>query len=188
MSLLLFQLRDELNRLSSLPGSVDTNVESLRLNDWGLLEFEATPHRIATLLEDRETEAKALEAEVKTLEEQVNDAEKRADTAEERLEECLQTLDDLKDAESGVTVAEMMERMKIAEADTELSRERVRQWAAQDEQREREMKALRARKGVGPKVMANLGNITALVRQVAEGKAVDRATAAELLARLTAKD
>lgn len=188
MSFLLFQLRDELNRLSSLRGSVDTNVESLRMNDWGQLEFEATPHEVASRLEDRETEVKALEAEAKTLEEQVKDAEKRADTAEEKAKKALQTLDDLKDAESGVTVAEMMERMKTAEADTELSRERVRQWATQDEQREREMKALRARKGVGPKVMGNLGNITALVRQAADGKTVDRAAAAELLARLTARD
>lgn len=188
MSLLLFQLRDELKRLSGIPGSVDTNVESLRLNDWGQLEFEATPHEVASRLEDRETEVKALETEVKTLEEQVKDAEKRAEDAEGKVEKALQTLDDLKDAESGVTVSEMMERMKIAEADTELSRQRARQWAAQDEQREREMKALRARKGVGPKVMGNLGNITALVRQVAEGKTVDRAAAAELLARLTTKD
>lgn len=188
MSLLLFQLRDELNRLANLRGSVDTNVESVRMNNYGQLEFDATSGSVADRLTDRETEVKALETEVKTLEEQAEEAKKRADAAEERLDECFQTLDALKDAESGVTVAEMMERMKAAEADAELSRERVRQWAAQDEQRERQMKTLRARKGVGPKVIANLGNITALVRQAAEGKTVDRAAATELLARLLATD
>ena len=188
MSLLLFQLRDRLNDLSNLRGSVDTNVESIRLNDWGQLELEATPHHLADLLEDRATEVKALEAEVKSLEEQVKDAEKRAEQAEEKAEKALQTLDNLKDADSGVTVHEMMTRTEAAEADMETSRQRVRQWAAQDEEREREMKALRARKGVGPKVIANLGNITALVRKVAAGETIDRATAAELLARLMAKD
>lgn len=57
MSFLLFQLRDKLNRLSSLRGSVDTNVESLRMNDRGQLEFEATPHEVASRLEDREPRA-----------------------------------------------------------------------------------------------------------------------------------
>lgn len=72
----------------------------------------------------------------------------RAEKAEKELAELKRDLAQLRDPDSGVTVADFRRRTEEAEKRAEADRANAREWHKRDQEREHELVALRKRKGV----------------------------------------
>lgn len=159
-TLTLAQLRDDITALASAhPGCYPTNVIEVI-------------HQCGEITVESENEEDALREELKNAEEATADAEKeakaateRADKAEEEAQALREEMAALRDGEE--TVNTYRERTLAAEKQTESFRLYMVQAKRQVEDMERELKALRARKGVSAGVFKNIQKIRTLLATVA---------------------
>lgn len=175
-TLTLGQLREDLERLASVhPASYPTNV------------IEAT-HECGEICVDAENDEDALREELKSAEDALEESGKefkeanaRADKAEEECQKLRAEMEQLHDGEE--TVATYRERTLVAEKRTAEYSQFMRDARYAMEQMEREMKALRSRKGVSAGVFKHVQKIRtflATVYQESKHKAHSE-TAAALL-------
>lgn len=170
-------LQDLKDTLASLPAHAlaDTNVDSVEIAGTDVvlvIDASETAERIAEL-----------EAELKEREAELAKAEADLDEFVDKSLEARKALADLKDPDSGVTVATMLERMGAAEGRVKTWQERAQKSDTDAATSRRELLALRKRKGVECGVVRHAGEVVLLLRQAAGGMdpALCKGRAAELL-------
>lgn len=159
------QFRAELDRIAHRLSDWDeVNAATVRLESWGLSFGED---------EDAAAEIEQLKRELKDCEKQMEDDSKEAQTSAERIRE-LETERDklaaelvqLRDPESGVTVATYRERLQEAEKEAEAANESAQRADKRTAEMATELAAMRKRKGVEPGVMAHTRDVIGFLNTV----------------------
>lgn len=165
--MLLSHFREDFARLSAgLSPYTEVNANGLVVTPWGI-EADWDQSDIESELETAREEIKALEEGVKDAEKAQAEAEEERDKLTEEIDTLRAEMDALRDpSEDGATVLTYRERAERAEAETAKQREYVRNADQRVREMQRELTALRKRKGIEPGLMAHARDVWELLARL----------------------